>query len=126
MESGAHDDYIVSMGFIQNECPSRDSLDYERDWVVPDKKLKSEKEKARRGGSDKGIAIVILAIIIGVMAIFSIYCCLKNRGQFCKGKKEPGAGGDISVQQDDNSIVERRKKVPTASNDFDNEAVNRE
>jgi len=42
MESGAHDDYIVSMGFIQNECPSRDSLDYERDWVIPDKKLKSE------------------------------------------------------------------------------------
>ena len=82
------ENYIVALGFIQNECPSRDALDYEKNFVSPNKQEQNEKARDRRIQSDKGIAIVILSIIVGFMGIFSIYCCLKNRGQLCKSKDQ--------------------------------------
>ena len=39
---GAHDDYIVALGLIQNECPTRDVVDYEKNFVDPDKKLRDD------------------------------------------------------------------------------------
>ena len=42
MTHGAHDDYIVALGFIQNDCPSRDIVDYEKNFVMPDKKQQEE------------------------------------------------------------------------------------
>ena len=81
---GAHDDYIVALGFIQNDCPTRDLIDYEVNFVIPDREGKEkELEERRVGGGDKSIAIAILATIIVFVTLISIYCCLKNRGQLC-------------------------------------------
>ena len=32
MTHGHHGDIIVALGFIQNECPTRDVLDYEKNF----------------------------------------------------------------------------------------------
>lgn len=123
-DGGAHDDYIVAMGYIQNECPTRDTLDYEYNFVVPDKKQKNEIAEIDRRNTDKGIAVVILAIITATMAIFSIYCCLKNRGSICKTRDENGSvdTNELPVHQEDISVAEAGiPRVPTAEHDYDNE-----
>ena len=90
--TGSHDDYIVALGLIQNDCPTRDVVDYEVNFVIPDRKGKEREQEERRvGGGDKSIAIAILVTIVVFVTLISIYCCLKNRGQLCndKSSKKP-------------------------------------
>ena len=63
--TGSHDDYIVALGLIQNDCPTRDVVDYEVNFVIPDRKGKEREQEERRvGGGDKSIAIAILVTIV--------------------------------------------------------------
>ena len=94
LPSGDHSEYIYALGFIMNDCPTRDSVDYEANWVMPDKEKHKEMAAERRRGEDKSIAIVILAIIIVILSICALYCCLKNRGQMCNAKDRDSVNVD--------------------------------
>ena len=82
------DEYIVALGFIQNECPTRDVIDYERNFVIPDKQ--QNKERRGDGRMPTGL-VVVLSCLTTAAVILSIiigYYCLKNRGKFSTiGKK---------------------------------------
>ena len=82
------DEYIVALGFIQNECPTRDVIDYERNFVIPDKQ--QNKDRRGDGRMPTGLVVVLSCLTTAavMLSIIIAYFCLKNRVKFSTiGKK---------------------------------------
>ena len=79
-------EYIHTLGFITNECPSRNVLEFEKNLNVDKTTLKSLEDtiKYEVEHEDPVIGVVIVTVLCISICFCWGYYCLKNRGQICK------------------------------------------
>ena len=112
-------DYIVSLGWIVNECPVRGLLDFERQWYIDEgvyhNSLLEHEINKYADGNEVGVAIALVLIISICMALGGLYCVLKNRGKIC-GKKRSSPDMQVNMSaSDQSSKMPDNHRVPSAA-----------
>ena len=93
---------IVSLGFITNDCPQRAMMKHELNYAVMRGEWREIKREAEAITADETIMRILMICLMGGAVLSLCYCCLKNRGSFCKKRssEELAKNPDRVVEQD--------------------------
>ena len=78
---------IVSLGFLANECPIRDLLEWERTYHSDKNPSSAVLMEIEREGKSVIALILVMAMLI-ITIFIATYCCLKNRGLMLKNDED--------------------------------------
>lgn len=99
-ESLSETPHIHSLGFIVNECPVRNLLDFEQNHDLNELlKIDEAKEAGAAIDSEAKLGLALIIGIISLWVIIGVYIALKNRGKLCK----KGTKNGEAVFDDENS-----------------------
>jgi len=101
---------IKSIGFLVNECPIRNLLDYENHRQMLESITEEVEDFVIRESHDMTLIFVLIGVVVAIALFCAIYILLKNRGSLCKNRH-----AEAEKRLDWEEVAAKGRQVPNIS-----------